>query len=116
MKEGLALVSNSGEMLVLVDVEVVGDRLAQFRVPQRVSPRVFLVSGAARDDLQALEGVLAVLEPGATLPDELRRTLTESETLFADAFARRAETKQRPGEGLSWDAEGFEPPDPPHRP
>jgi len=85
------------------------------RATQRVSPRVVIV---AIDDCASIEelragSALAVLEPGDALPPHVRETLTESERMFADAFAIRARAKTRRGEGLDWDAEGFLPPDPP---
>lgn len=40
--------------------------------------------------------------------------LTPAERLFVDAWRARLDegTKVRPGDGLSWDATGFQPPDP----
>jgi hypothetical protein len=86
-----------------------------YRVTQKVSPRVFLVEADAIEELRALEGMRAVLGPGENADDELRRELTPTELLFIDAFAQRARAKVRPGEGLSWDSEGFLPPDPPEK-
>jgi hypothetical protein len=44
-------------------------------------------------------------------------SLGESERLFAQAWQLRQQSggKQRRGEGLGWDAEGFLPPDKPHQ-
>ena len=83
---------------------------------QKVSPRVVIVEpagDATKEELQTMTGVKAVLEPGERLGADLRGTLTDTEALFVDAFAQRARHKERPGEGLDWDAEGFLPPDPP---
>ena len=90
----------------------------RYRVTQKVSPRVLLVqpaAGATKEELQALGGVDSVLEPGESPAAGIRGTLTDTEALFADAFAQRSRTKQRAGDGLAWDAEGFLPPDPPKR-
>jgi hypothetical protein len=103
------------ELLLILDVERVGERLSRFRVSQKVSPRVVIVAGSAHEELASVDGVLAVVAPGASLADELRASLTPTEALFVDAFRQRAEPKQRPGDGLPWDAEGFLPPDPPRK-
>lgn len=87
-----------------------------YRVTQSVSPRVVIVelSGdTTRENLQATNGVDAVLEPGEILTVDIRRTLTDAEALFVDAYAQRSRPKKRLGEGLDWDAKGFLPPDPP---
>lgn len=101
-------------MLILAADRVpVNPRL--YRVTQKVSPRVFLVEADAIEELRALKGVRAVLGLGENADDDLRRDLTPTELLFIDAFAQRARPKVRPGEGLSWDSEGFLPPDPPEK-
>lgn len=92
------------------------DRVLPYRVTQKVSARVVIVQAAAKEELLGLEGVRAVLEPGETVAEEIRGELTPSEALFVDAYAQRARPKVRPGDGLSWDAEGFLPPDPPKKP
>ena len=40
--------------------------------------------------------------------------LSEAEMLFVDVWRARLDepAKQRPGDGVPWDAPGFEPPDP----
>jgi hypothetical protein len=60
-----------------------------------------------------MPGVVAV--SGGTLPSGLVERLDEGEALFVTAWASRmtGPQKQRGGEGLPWDASGFEPPDPP---
>jgi len=44
--------------------------------------------------------------------DEVFRALSREEALLARAWLLRQQQteRQRPGEGLAWDAEGFEPP------
>lgn len=103
-------------MLILAGDRRSGDRALPYRVTQQVSGRVVIVQAAAKEELRALEGVRAVLEPGEVLADEIRGELTPSEALFVDAYAQRGRPKVRPGDGLSWDAEGFLPPDPPKKP
>lgn len=83
---------------------------------QKVSPRVMIVEpagNAAKEELQAMNGVDAVLAPGEVPADDIRGTLTQTEALFVDAYAQRSRHKERLGDGLDWDAEGFLPPDPP---
>jgi hypothetical protein len=89
-----------------------------YRVTQKVSPRVLIIQpagGTSKEELQSLKDVETVLEPGERPAGDIRRTLTDTEALFADAFAQRSRTKERLGDGLAWDAEGFIPPDPPKR-
>lgn len=86
-----------------------------YRVTQKVSSRVVIVESGdtAKEELQAMDGVDAVLEPGERPAGHIRGTLTETEALFVDAYSHRARPKERLGDGLNWDAEGFLPPDPP---
>lgn len=91
---------------------------APYRVTQRVSPRVMIVEtapGVTTQDLQRIDGVAAVIGPGERIDAAQRSSLTATESLFLDAFAQRYKPKERLGEGLSWDASGFLPPDPPHK-
>jgi hypothetical protein len=46
-------------------------------------------------------------------PPRLPPDLTQSERLFVAAWEARRQPKSRVGEGLSWDAPGFLPPDSP---
>ena len=105
------------ELLLIFDATgVSADVLESQRVTQQMSPRVVIIeSEAPRDELQAMQGVQAVLEPGESAAEEVRNTLTSAEDLFVAAYTQRARAKERPGEGLNWDAEGFLPPDPPQR-
>jgi hypothetical protein len=111
---------NAPDDEVLVILEASSPRAAherirsQYRVTQQVSPRVFVIQRPADPaTLRALPGVLGVAE--GRVPAELLSDLDETETLFAQAWSERASmrSKQRPGEGLPWDAPGFTPPDPP---
>jgi hypothetical protein len=105
-------------MLILGADDSPGNHGGRYRVTQKVSPRVLLiqpVGGITKEELHSLNGVTTVLAPGERPAAEIRATLTDTEALFADAFAQRSQSKQRLGEGLAWDTEGFLPPDPPKR-
>lgn len=87
-----------------------------YKIRQVVSSRVFTVecSGAELTALRKMPD-LTVVSGGNSLPESVDN-LTEGEKLFVAAWMSRQqkqETKQRPGDGLSWDAPGFTPPDPP---
>lgn len=110
------------EVLVIVAREHAPGLVAQLRrkysVTQVVSPRVFVVGGGM-DMVGALRSVsgLRVLVPGER-PCEPLEDLGKAERLFVEAWiTRKAELrpKKRVGEGLSWDAPGFVPPDRPGR-
>jgi hypothetical protein len=103
-------------ILILGADHSAGDSGAGYRVAQRLSPRIMIVEPSGdttKEKLQTMKGVDAVLEPGESLPVDVRRTLTDAEALFVDAYTQRPRHKARLGEGLDWDAEGFLPPDPP---
>jgi hypothetical protein len=64
--------------------------------------------------LQAMSGVTVVTADNPLFP--MGQSLTAGESLFVDGWLRRikeAQSKQRPGDALPWDAPGFTPPDPP---
>ena len=107
-------------LLVLGSGPSAHDASGRCRVTQKVSPRVMLVeatsgepTGDLKAELEALPGVDAILTPGDSPGEEWIASLTRAEALFVQAFLRRSRPKERPGEGLDWDAEGFLPPDPP---
>lgn len=96
------------------------DSRGRYHVTQRVSSRVVIVEPAedvTKEDLRAANRVAAVLEQGESLAFEVRETLTETEALFVAAYSARSpkSEKKRLGDGLTWDAEGFLPPDPPSK-
>lgn len=101
-------------VMVLVDetaaLEVIEEHAA---IVHRASPRLFVVrvEPAVRARLDELPGVVAVT--GEAFSAGVAERLDEAEALFAAAFAARRTPKQRVGDGLDWDAPGFEPPDPP---
>ena len=102
------------DFLLLLDKDSPADVLSgQAAIVHSVSPRLFVIrSGpATRAELAALTGVAAITD--CELPQEYQQILNPQEMLFATAFAASGTSKQRVGEGLPWDAPGFEPPDPP---
>lgn len=88
---------------------------ARFRVTQAASPRMVVVeTGPGQHPPSvSLPGVLAVTD--GWLDPEVAETFDETERLFATAWTSRmtGPPKHRRGDGLSWDAQGFAPPDPP---
>ena len=82
---------------------------AKATVLQQAGDRVFLVAGTDAESLRNAPGVAFAAE--VPPPNEAIEGLTEEEQLFVDAWLlRRTQTKSREGEGLDWDAEGFEQP------
>ena len=89
------------------------DLKARYRLTGLMPPRL-AVLGLREGQLQELQrmgGVEAVMTgPASPLP----ASLTEQERLFIMGWLQRRQGgKQRKGEGLPWDAEGYLPPDKP---
>lgn len=85
---------------------------ARFEVAAALPPRLLVVRLAA-DDLVALQEIDGVAVVTAN-PVELDVTppLSDTERLFAAGWAARGvKSGPRAGDGLAWDAPGFEPPD-----
>lgn len=81
-------------------------------ITQQLPPRLALVEGgaAAVDQVRTVAGVRAVCTKD--INDSLLEELTEPERLFAEAWKLSLKPKgARVGEGLPWDAEGFQAPD-----
>jgi hypothetical protein len=104
------------ELLLILSLSVgasVAPPALPMHVVQSVSPRVLLVrvTPEIADQLRTDPNV-EFLTAGA-VPPEIVATLTPTESLFVNAWNMRIakSEKSRPGEGLSWDAPGFEPPD-----
>ena len=103
-------------MIILNANHSAGDLGSRYRVIQQVSPRVVIVEPTdevTKEDVRNMNGIEAVIEPGESLAADRGGALTDTEELFVKAYAQRSPHKERPGEGLEWDAEGFLPPDPP---
>lgn len=101
------------ELLIVLESRPASGTLAQLRavanVTQVFPPRLALVQAGpdARTRIARIQGVLHVLDdPARKLPADL----TPVERTFAAAWQARQQPKTRAGEGLPWDAPGFEPP------
>jgi len=89
---------------------------ADYNVRQVASSCVFVVEGGQSElaKLRAISGVTIIA--GGDAPPGVLEKLDEGEKLFVAAWSSRSKeagSKQRRGEGLSWDAPGFTPPDAP---
>lgn len=89
---------------------------ANYRVHHVASPRIIAVECPPGElaGLRSIPGVTVVTSGG--VPSKVMEGLDDSEALFVTAWLSRIKeepAKQRLGEGLSWDAPGFLPPDPP---
>ena len=84
------------------------------RVVSALPPRLLVVE-ADEQVAQGLRDLPGVDDVISGVNDILPNSLNESEMLFVQAWqqSRHMDDKQRPGEGLSWDAEGFSAPDHP---
>lgn len=105
------------DILVLMDEPIGGKALpSSWTLVHRASPRLIVVrlSGASPEEIADRPDVV-VATVGALPPDVIPR-LEPDEAVFAAAFAARRDKGERIGEGLEWDASGFEPPDAPSSP
>jgi hypothetical protein len=101
------------ELLIVLESRSATETLAQLRavtnVTQVFPPRLALVQAGpdAGTGIARIQGVRLVLDdPARKLPADL----TSAERIFASAWQARQQPKTRTGEGLPWDAPGFEPP------
>lgn len=80
------------------------------RVVQVGSERVMVVAAdaATLGQLRELPGVMRVVTPGDAVPESAK--LNEQELLFVKGWQLSKQPKQRRGEGLPWDAPGFDAP------
>lgn len=111
--EPALLIGPGMDYLILLDNEHSSAVLSgHATIVHAASPRLFVVrlESATYEEIAALPGVAALSEQ--SLPPGLAAQLDPQEKLFAAAFAARAIPKERVGDGLPWDAAGFEPPDP----
>lgn len=101
------------EQLIIITSQIpdktVNSLREHYRVTQSVSNRVFLVRGPNLDG-PALEGLHTFST--ADIPDGILSSLDRRESIFVAAWRLRLQesVKKRTGEGLDWDAPGFEPP------
>jgi hypothetical protein len=102
------------EQLIIITGQLPDETLNSLReryeVTQSVSNRVFLVRGQPSLSGPAPEGLHTFSK--ADIPDEILRSLDQRESIFVEAWRLRLQepAKKRLGEGLDWDASGFEPP------
>jgi hypothetical protein len=107
MMETLVVLKQAGSAAALAELR------GRFRVRSALPPRIVELEGDADlSALQAMPQVEAVLTGEA---DPVPASLNAPESTFVRAWQarRKPAEKQRRGEGLPWDAEGFLPPDPP---
>jgi hypothetical protein len=106
------------EVLVILDgvspIAVGGGYFDRFRIVHAASPNVLVIElpgDTSAADVAAVPGVAAVTV--GAVAQEVIADLDETEALFIRAWASRRGglERPRPGEGLDWDAGGFEPPD-----
>lgn len=90
--------------------ETVNKLRERYRVTQSVSNRVFLVRGQPSEGWPALEGLYTFST--ADIPDWILSSLDQRESIFVAAWRLRLQmpAKKRTGEGLDWDAPGFQVP------
>jgi hypothetical protein len=78
---------------------------------QRLPPRLAIVT-ADEQGIRAMERTPAISAVFAgDVPPEKLEQFDQATRTFAAGWNERRRPKQRPGEGLSWDSPGFEPPD-----
>ncbi|MBC9034847.1 hypothetical protein IAG41_20850 [Sphingomonas sp. JC676] len=98
-----------GEMLIILAKGRTAAELEGLAtVRQRYGDRVFVVAAAEPAPLGALGDVF----PADSKAPESDESLSTTEQLGISAWNAREDlaNKQRPGEGLDWDSEGFEAP------
>lgn len=104
------------EVLFILAAEGVEETLTRLqqhvRIEHVLRPRVALARAPGDLALQTLQRIPGVSVAAALpLPEAVWPRLTPTEQLFIRAWLQRQVPKTRPGEGLPWDAPGFEPPD-----
>lgn len=108
MAERLVVLSPAAGHAALAELQ------ARYPVLGTLPPRLAVadLDDGQADALRRLPSTEAIIsDPAEPLPP----SLIESERLFGQAWQRRRQggVRERPGEGLPWDAGGFLPPDPP---
>jgi hypothetical protein len=98
-------------LVVAADTPTGREALADLRirglVTQLLPPRLALVAPGAGgpDELAGTPGISVHADTPPELDDP-----TEAERLFVEAWLSRRAGKRRRGDGLPWDAPGFQPP------
>jgi hypothetical protein len=103
------------EVLVVIAPDLPADTashaLSAVEVRHTASPRVHVVSGPP-DALAALRTISGLHVITADVDDSrVPADLEEGDALFVEAWLSRRAPKVRRGDGSSWDAPGFAPPD-----
>jgi len=112
-------VSQTRSVLVLLPEESASQQVARlqdtYRVLTMLRPRIVVlqVEEAAVTALRQDPALTGVYEQ--VVPPEALAGLRPEERLFVEGWVQQqaSKDKQRRGDGLSWDAPGFQPPDPP---
>jgi len=106
------------EAIVVVDAaaseNVLADLSRKVVIKHRLPPRIAVVAVDSSDleSIAHMDGVVAVCT--APIPGPVADILDPTERLFVEAWASGQTPKvSRPGDGLPWDAPGFQPPDMP---
>lgn len=106
---------DSKELLVILALascdEVRSKLESDFQLLQIASPRVLTVTNTpqALAEIASRQGV--VLATKDQVPSTVLEELNANEKMWIAGWQLRKQPKQRIGEGLSWDAPGFQPPD-----
>jgi hypothetical protein len=105
------------ERLVILETRDAASALAELRaltaVTQVFGPRLALVRAEHPDIVTRIARIKGVLGVHSGTLGSVPSDLTPEERTFVSAWEMRQRPKERPGEGLPWDAPGFKPPDPP---
>lgn len=80
------------------------------RVTQMLPPRLVLICANKKmqEQVNQITGVLGIYKH---IPPELAVELTFQEQIFVSAWISRQLSKERRGDKLPWDSQGFAPPD-----
>ena len=112
-------VSQSRPVLVVLPeataADIAGRLHGAYRVVATLRPRIVVVAvdESSLTALRATPGIVGVYEQ--TVPPEVLAGLRPEERLFVEGWSQQqaSKGKSRSGDGLSWDAPGFQPPGPP---
>jgi hypothetical protein len=110
MKEVLVVLSSDASSRALDGLR------GRYPVKSLLPPRIAILGGES--DIPALHALPEVEAILTTPTDPLPSSLSPTESTFIMAWQARQQSaeKDRQGEGLPWDAEGYLPPDPPKKP
>jgi len=102
------------ELLLILDEGSAPDLLRHLdsglTITHRVSPRIVVLKGGddALAEIAGRQGVNLALERGANQGSF--EGLSEGERLFVAGWISSPPSRDRPGDGLTWDAPGYTPP------